>query len=126
MRRYLGVIERAYRGTVEEQYGHILWICFSLHRMGGPIGVLLRGNAVLYARQDQQQLSMSVGGIPVSLPNYEVSVKGLLAEGAPVYALSSDLDRLQIAPDELCTGVMPIDAAGLPDLFSTYDVIWYW
>jgi sulfur relay (sulfurtransferase) DsrF/TusC family protein len=126
MRRCLAVIERAYRGTLEEQYSHILWICLSLKKMGGQIGVLLRGNAVLYARRDQQQLSLTISDLPVALPDYETSVTGLIDAGTLVYVISANLDQLGLTPDDLCPGVEPIDAADLAQLCSTFDVIWYW
>jgi sulfur relay (sulfurtransferase) DsrF/TusC family protein len=126
MRRCLAVIERAYRGTLEEQYSHILWICLSLKKMGGQIGVLLRGNAVLYAQRDQQHLSLTISGLPVVLPDYEASINGLIDAGALVYVIRANVDQLGLTPGDLCPGVELIDAADLADLCATFDVIWYW
>lgn len=127
MRRFLVIIERAYRGAVEEQYGHLPWICWSHDRMGGDIGVLLRGNAVFYACRDQRELSLTLGGM--TLPNlydYAASIEGLLADGRPVYVIDSDLARLQLQPGALRPGIERLDERDLTRLFSEYDAVWYW
>ncbi len=127
MPRTLAIVERAYRGTLEEQYAHILWICWSLRKFGGEIDVLLRGNAVLYARRDQDRPELAIGEVAIpGLPDYLESVEGLLKDGSAVFAAGGDLDRLHLEPGQLHPGVHPVEASELADLFSAYDMIWYW
>lgn len=121
----LAVIEKAYRGTVEEQYAHVVWLLWSLRRLGGTIAILLRGNATLYARRDQRCPDLTVGGLAIPSPEYESSIDGLLADGGAVYVLESDLRRLQLDPAALCTGVAAISHADVPRLFFSYDTVWY-
>jgi len=123
--RVLAVLERAYRGAVEEQYAHVLWLLWSLRRMGGTIAVLLRGNATLYARRDQQWPGLTVGGLAIPGPEYESSLGGLLADGGAVYVVESDLRGLRLQAGELGNGVETVSQADLPHLFSAYDTVWY-
>jgi hypothetical protein len=123
--RVLAVIEKAYRGTVEEQYAHVVWLLWSLRRLGGTIAVLLRGNATLYARKDQRCPDLAVAGLAVPSPEYESTVDGLLSDGGAVYVLESDLERLRLEAGGLCTGVVAIRQADLPRLFLSYDTVWY-
>jgi sulfur relay (sulfurtransferase) DsrF/TusC family protein len=123
--RCLAVLERAYRGALEEQYGHILWICWSICQMNRQIGVLLRGHAALYARCNCPPQSLTISGIAVHLPNYEESIRGLLSQGGTVYVVNADLDRLQLSADQLCSGVRAVDGAELTRLFADYDAVWY-
>lgn len=123
--RVLAVLERAYRGTVEEQYAHVLWLLWSLRKLGGTIAVLLRGNATLYARRHQTSPDLTVGGVAVPAPDYEASIEGLLADGGRVYIVDSDRSRLSLDPAELCAGVETIGSGDLPRLFCSYDAVWY-
>jgi hypothetical protein len=124
-KRVLAVLERAYRGAVEEQYAHVLWLLWSLQRMGGRVAVLLRGNTTLYARRDQRWPELTIGGCAIPAPGYESSLGGLLADGGAVYVLDDDLRRLRLGLDELSRGVEAVGAAELPALFSSYDTVWY-
>jgi hypothetical protein len=123
--RVLAVLERAYRGTVEEQYAHVLWLLWSLRKFGGTVAVLLRGNATLYARRHQSPPDLTVGGVAVPAPDYEAAVVGLLADGGMVYVVDSDQGRLRLDRGELCAGVETIGSGDLPRLFSSYDAVWY-
>lgn len=127
MQRFLIVVEHAYTGAIEEQYGHVLWVCWSHQRMKCQIGVLLRGDAVLYARREQTSLALTVGDVRVSnLYDYLASIEGLLADGGSVYVLGDDLDRFRLDPAELCGGVEVIERSTLAELVASYDTVWYW
>src|SRR5262249_28672720 len=120
MRRCLAVVEKAYRGAIEEQYAHILWICWSLVKMGQPLGILLRHRAVLYGRRDQRRASLSVADVAVHLPDHEESIIGLIRSGGSVFVVDSDLAAFDLAPASLCRGVTTVGVRDLPQLLDRY------
>ncbi|MCC5603250.1 DsrE family protein [Nostoc favosum] len=123
----LAIIERAYRGTIEEQYAHILWLSYALHKMNVNMGVLLRGNAILYGLQEQSQPQLTIGRILVkSLPHYESSLKELIKDGVNVYVYSDDCKRLQINSGQLIPGIIEADLHKVTQLCEEYDFVWYW
>ncbi len=127
MPRILATIERAYRGTVEEQYAHILWLCRSLRAFRAEISILLRGEAVLYARQGQPSTQLCIGGLELAhLPHYESSLSLLRAEGVPVYVAAADVRRLNLGHDDLCPGVAMVDAPAIARLVASHSATWYW
>lgn len=126
-RRSLAIIERAYRGTLEEQYAHILWLTHALHKMHGDIGLLLRGNTVLYAMQHQPVQHLTIGNIRVeTLPHYASALAALIADDVRIYAYAPDCERLEIASQQLLPEVQRVTLSELAHLCSTHDDIWYW
>lgn len=127
MARYLTVVERAYRGSLEEQYAHILWLHQVLRKMRGEFGVLLSGNAVLYAQRHQQTPGVEIGGVTVPhLPQYGRAVSALLADGVEVWVSAEDTGRFQLPPDAVCPGVRMVSSEERAALFRMYDRVWYW
>jgi hypothetical protein len=126
-RRSLAIIERAYRGTLEEQYAHILWLTHALRKMHGDIGLLLRGSTVLYARQHQPVQHLTIGGIRVeTLPHYESALAALITDDVRIYAYAADCERLGITSEQLLPEVQRVTLPELAHLCSTHDDIWYW
>jgi len=121
----LAVLERAYRGALEEQYAHVLWMLLSLLRLGGGIAVLLRGNAALYARRGQAWPALDVAGIRVPPPEYEAGVAGLLETGGSVFVMDADLGALGLTAPDLCAGVTVVTRDDVGRLFSSYASVWY-
>jgi hypothetical protein len=123
----LTIVERAYRGTLEEQYGHILWLTHALRKMQGEVTVLLRGDAVLYARRSQPRTTLTIGGLLVEhLPHYETALGELVGDGVAIYVFADDRVRLRLGPGDLMGGVEEIDSAGLAALCDRHGSIWYW
>lgn len=123
----LCIIERAYRGSLEEQYGHIVWLTRIMKAMGAPTSLLLKGDTVLYGVRNQPVRSLSLGDIRIdALSHYESSIAGLIELQVPVYAWDKDVIRLGIAPKELLPGIRPLDPLGLSNLIQTLDCVWYW
>ncbi len=121
------IIEHAYRGAVEGQYGHILWTCRSHQRMGGQLGVLLKGNAVLYARQCQTDPPLTIGAYTLTHLNaYGTSLETLIREGGRAYLFAPDAERLGLTPADLLQTATWVQPSDLPPLFSEYDAVWYW
>jgi hypothetical protein len=123
----LAIVERAYRGALEEQYANILWLVHVLRRMNGNVNVLLCGNAVRYAIRDQPHVTLTVGDIRLdSLPHYESEVRALVSSGGAVYVHTGDCERLNVRPERLLPEVIQVSPADLPNLFKDHNRIWYW
>jgi predicted peroxiredoxin len=126
-RRSLAIVEVAFRGTVEEQYGHIVWLSRVIRKMGAEHSLLLQGDAVLYAVACQPTLKLDFGPSCVEhLSHYENTMRDILREGVSVYVRTSDCKRLGISSEKLIDGVRGVEAFELPGIFETHDCIWYW
>jgi len=125
--RYLAIVERAYRGTLEEQCAHILMANLAFTRLGAPTDLLLRGNAVLYAVKDQAPAHLDIGPLSVdTLPHYESAVKALIDEGGAVYACAEDCRRLGLEMERLIGSVRRVDLDGVARLIASHDAVWFW
>jgi len=125
--RALAIVERAYRGALEEQYANILWLAHVLRRLRGEIDVLLRGDAVRYAVQEQPRSCLKIGCLFIdTLPHYETEIRNLLTAGVKVYASAKDCDRLHLGHGRLIPAVIPLDTLGVAQLFEEYAHIWHW
>jgi predicted peroxiredoxin len=123
----LAIVERAYRGSLEEQYGHIVWLSRVMKAMDTDHALLLKGDAVLYARKDQPRIALTIGDLTVSdLSHYESCIQQLLAQGVNIHIWQPDMQRLGLSPALLVEGVKPLEALGMPTLIHRYDCVWYW
>ena len=123
----LAIVERAYRGSVEDQYGHIVWLSRVMHGMGAVTAILLKGDTIFFARRNQPRQALAIGGIELDdVSHYATAVKELLAVGVPVYAYANDCARCGQSAEDLIEGVELIDDAGLVQLILQYDCVWYW
>ena len=126
-RSSLAILERAYRGSLEEQYGHIVWLSRVMKRMGATHGLLLKGDCVLFARRGQPRISLDLGGVTLEdISDLESGVAALIDEQVPVYAWRSDLCRLGLTTVDLVGGVTPVDHQDMPAIIHRFDSIWYW
>lgn len=125
--RVLAIVERAYRGAIEEQYANILWLSHVLRRLRGEIDVLLRSNAVRYALQDQPRTRLVIGmQVIETLPHYETEVRNLLDAGVSIYVSAADCDRFQIDRERLIAGVVAVDVPCVARLFAEHTHVWHW
>ncbi|MDC8758937.1 hypothetical protein [Janthinobacterium fluminis] len=123
----LAIIERAYRGSLEEQYGHIVWLTRIMKGMSAPTALLLKGDTLMFAKRGQLVRPLRIGDLDIDvLSNYEAGLVDVLAAQVPVYAWHADMLRLGLTQADLVDGIEPIHAAGMPALLNRYDCIWYW
>jgi hypothetical protein len=121
----LAVIERTHRGTVEQQYAHVLWLVHSLHAQV-PMCVLLRGPAVVYALAGPPPEPVRVGDIPWGVyPDYQAAIGRLLADGAEVHVSASGLQALGLAEYPLLSGVVAVSDEELIGLIGRCDRWWH-
>lgn len=125
--RVLAIVERAYRGAIEEQYANVLWLSHVLRRLRGDIDVLLRGNAVRYALRDQPHTQLTIGGRAVdTLPHYETEIRNLLQAGVLIYVSGADCDRFRVDRARLIPDVVELDPPAVARLFAGHAHVWHW
>lgn len=120
----LVIVERAYRGAVEQRYAHVLWLMEALHQQH-PTAVLLRGPAAGYAVDAPPAPPLRLGrGEVEHLPDYRDTVGRLRASGVRLLVSSSSLDVLGLAGRPLLEGVEAVDDRGVVAVCAEYDHIW--
>ncbi|WP_345812303.1 hypothetical protein AAGS40_15035 [Paraburkholderia sp. PREW-6R] len=123
----LAIVERAFRGSLEEQYGHIVWLSRVMHGMGAATALLLKGDTVAFARAGQPRVALTLGDLRIdSLSHYETTINDLLRDGVSVYAWQADCLRRGLAPTALIPGVERIGDDALSTLIQQFDCVWYW
>ena len=126
-RKYLQIIETAYRATVEEQDDTCVWIAHAMRGGGADIGVLLRGNAVNYGCKGQDASGLAFGEKRQSHPpDLAGDVAGLIGKGVEVYVVEDDCAERGLERSDLIDGLKPVKRAGLAALLAGYDQIWHW
>jgi len=127
MGKILSVVERAYRGTVEEQDDTALWFTWTVKKGGALIDVLLRGNAVNYAVQGQDASGLTFGGSSFGGPAViEHDLETMIKDGIQVYAVKDDLESRGVDSSRILKGIRLISAAEIASLFGQFDHIWHW
>ena len=125
MTRTLAVIERAHRGTVEQQYAHVLWLAHSLHTQS-PMSVLLQGPAVVYALAGTPPGPVRMGDVAWGVyPDYQAAVGRLVADGADVHVSTSALNTFGLAAQPLLSGVSPLSDEDVVTLIARCDRWWH-
>ena len=123
----LQVIETAYRATVEEQDDTIVWLTHAMKGAGGEFGLLLTGNAVCYALQEQRPPALALGGWTQShAADPAADVASLAAKGVRVYAVEEDLEERGLLDAQLLDALTVVPRAKLPVLLDEYPRVWKW
>ncbi len=126
-RKYLQIIETAYRATIEEQDDTCVWIAHAMRGGGADIGVLLRGNAVNYGCRSQDASGLGFGEKRQSHPpDLARDVAGLIGKGVEVYVVEDDCAERGLERGDLIDGLKSVKRAGLAKLLSGYDQVWHW
>lgn len=126
-KRILGIVETAYRATVEEQDDTVLWLHHMLKNNGMDVSLLLRGNAVNYAVRGQDPGGLRFGDLGVEhAPALDHDLAALIERGVPVYVVDEDRQERGIPATRLVDGTRPVTRRELPSLFETFDQVWHW
>jgi hypothetical protein len=121
----LAIVERAYRGTLEQQYAHVLWLVHGLHRQS-PMVLLLRGVAASYALAGRPDAPPRVGGAPWgTAPDYQAAIGRLVADGAPVLVCARSLRDLDLHDRPLLPEVRAAGDDEIIELIESCRRVWY-
>jgi hypothetical protein len=126
MNRHLLVIDHAYRGSVEVQFSHLLYLAQGLHGQLRGTDVALYGTAVTLAVEAPPPPSLPLGTATVErLPDPGPALRSLLAAGASVFVEHSGLDALGLARERLVEGVLCRTEAQLARQWPDYEEVWF-
>jgi hypothetical protein len=120
----LVIVERAHRGTLEQQYAHVLWLVRALCRQA-PITLLLRGRAAVYALDLAPARAPGPAGWWGCLPDYQASLRSLTNDGSELLVSTGSLDELRLGDHPLLPGVVPVSDDEMAALWVAHDRIWY-
>ena len=121
----LAIVERAHRGTVEQQYAHVLWLAHALHRQS-PMTVLLRGMAAGYALDAPSPGPLDLAGMEWGeYPDYRAALDRLTADGARVLVSESSLAELGLTGRPLHPNVLTMRNAEYAAIVGAHDRIWF-
>lgn len=125
--RWLLIVEKAYRGSVETQFADALYCVPDLHRRSGGCDLALRGPAVGYALDAGPPPSPRIGARTLdTVPDPRASVRKLLAAGVTVLVEEADLAALgPTAADRLLPGVRVVEGGGLAARWPCYEQVWF-
>ena len=123
----LVIVERAYRGAVEDQFADVLYFVRGLHRQSGDVELALRGTAASYAVQTDRQPALHIAGrLLDTLSDPRRSVQQLLDDGVAVWAEEPDLVALgATAPARLIPGVRCLAEHELASRWPNYARVWF-
>src|SRR5712664_2441491 len=105
MARYLSIIDSAYRATIEEQDDTAIWFTHAQKNGGADVSILLRGDAVNYAVQNQDAKGLRFGARAVKGPDMVRDVKAVVEKKIPVYLVAEDLADRGIPASQTIAGI---------------------
>ena len=120
----LAIVERGFRGTLEEQYGNIVWLSTCMRAMRANHNLLLRGAAVACAFESQQRQCITLAGLQIdTLGHFPDALRSLIARGARVWVPLRDVEAF-CDPPPLLEGVEV--TSDVIALITDHDKCWYW
>ncbi len=122
-KKYLTIIESAYRATIEEQDDTALWFMHAMKNGGAEVTIVLRGNAVNYAVKGQVGTGLKFGERAVKGPDIAHDVSALVAKKVPVLVIGEDVAARGIAPTDFLDGIEQVSAREIAKLAASHDHI---
>ena len=120
----LAIVEKGFRGAIEEQYGNIVWLSECMKAMGAEHNLLLCGSALTTCIVQQTQQTVKIGDITIkTISDFKTSVEDLLKRGATIWVLSKDIASLADG-HQLIKGIHIADS--MADLCLEHDDVWFW
>src|SRR5262249_11263931 len=126
MATYMSIIDSAYRATIEEQDDTALWFTHAMKNGGADVAILLRGDAVNYAVQNQDAKGLRFGTRAVKGPDMVRDVKALVDKKIPLYVVADDVAERGIQASQLISGIEQISRGGVAKLIEAHDRIVSW
>ena len=112
--RILVVVERAHRGTLEEQYAHVLWLVRTLRRLSA-LTLLLRGTAAVYA----------IDRVPDPHDDYRTTMLSLARQDTELLVSVTSLGELGLGECPLLPGVQALSDREVIAQWAAHDRIWF-
>ncbi|MCG7536681.1 hypothetical protein [Pseudoalteromonas sp. OOF1S-7] len=120
----LAIVEKGFRGALEEQYGNIVWLSECMKSMRANHNLLLTGSAVAMCFEQQAAMSLDIGEVEkVMLSHNPYSIKALIEKGARIWVLSEDLAKYS-SDLKLIDGVEVTET--MAQLCLEHDKVWFW
>jgi hypothetical protein len=127
MARYLSVVERPYRATIEEQDDTAVWFTHAIANAGASVSLLLRGDAANYVLKGQDASGLRFGTREVRVPpRLDEDIEALLAKKVPVYFVREDAQERGLPESGLLSGLRPVSRGELSRLFADHDRVIDW
>ena len=126
MARYLSIIDSAYRATIEEQDDTAVWFSHAMKNGGADVSILLRGDAVNYAVQNQDAKGLRFGARAVKGPDLVRDIKAVVEKKIPVFVVADDLAERGIPASQLIPGLEQIPRSGIAKLLDNHDRLLSW
>jgi hypothetical protein len=122
--RTLVIIERAHRGTLEEQYAHVLWLVRTLRRLSA-LTLLLQGTAAVYALDrpaDEARPAERACGLT---DDTRATMLSLAEEGTGLLVAATSLRELGLGECPLLPGVRALSDREVAAQWAAHDRIWF-
>ncbi len=120
----LAIVEKGFRGALEEQYGNIVWLSECMRAMKADHNLLLKGQAVAMCFKQQQQTQVDIGDISIAqMSHFARSIEALIDRGARIWVLTQDLSLFD-PRYELVERVEVADS--MAQLCMKHDKVWFW
>ena len=126
MAKYLSIIDSAYRATVEEQDDTAVWFSHAMKNGGADVSILLRGDAVNYAVQNQDAKGLRFGARTVKGPDLARDIKAVVEKKIPIFVVADDLAERGIPASQLIAGLEQIPRSGIARLIEAHDGLLTW
>lgn len=125
--KLLHVIESAYRSSAEEQDDTIIWLTRSMRTAGASVDVLLIGNAVSYAIEDQSYPALVIGEWRQRHPaDISGQMRQLIDDGAHVWASLMDVNERGIPHERILRSIDLLLPDEIAEKIDGFDRVLAW
>lgn len=125
------VVERAFRGGLEEQFAHVLWLAHGLSAQN-ELSLLLRSTAARHAvRETPREFTTPAPATVRPRADYSEKLSAMVDAGVPVMVEHESLSQMGLVDSRssLTTGLLPgvrvIDRTDVARCILEADRVWF-